>query len=152
MAHARRLHKTSDDRLIFGVGGGLAKYFDLDPVLVRFGLVILAFATGGVVAILYVVLALVMPEGHQMPQSSAARTEFSSDEAAPESSGNEPPSERVRSARNRTGLVVAGSLISFGLVLLLNTVGVLGDVRWDIVLPVLIIVLGFAILVPSIRS
>ena len=46
---------------IFGVCGGLAKYFDMDPTIVRaiflFGLIV--FGSG---LLLYLVLALVMPK------------------------------------------------------------------------------------------
>ena len=34
---AHRLHKSRDDRFMFGVAGGIAEYFDVDPVLVRGG-------------------------------------------------------------------------------------------------------------------
>ena len=57
---ARRLTKSSNERLIFGVAGGLAEYFDVDPVLVRVVFALLVLSTGvGLVA--YVVLAIVMP-------------------------------------------------------------------------------------------
>ena len=57
---ARRLTKSSNERMIFGVAGGLAEYFDVDPVLVRVVFALLVLSTGvGLVA--YVVLAIVMP-------------------------------------------------------------------------------------------
>ena len=60
MAKRRRLTKSSKERLIFGVAGGLAEYFDVDPVLVRVVFALLVLSTGvGLVA--YVVLAIVMP-------------------------------------------------------------------------------------------
>lgn len=31
----KRLYKSKDDRIIFGVMGGLGEYFDVDPVLLR---------------------------------------------------------------------------------------------------------------------
>jgi len=58
------MHKQlqrSSDKKIFGVCGGLGEYFDVDPTIVRViflaGLII--FGTG---LLLYLVLALVMPE------------------------------------------------------------------------------------------
>ncbi|MFQ5794497.1 MAG: PspC domain-containing protein [Candidatus Bipolaricaulia bacterium] len=47
MASTRRLYRSRDKRMIAGVCGGLAEYFDLDPVLVRVAFVILAVAGGG---------------------------------------------------------------------------------------------------------
>jgi phage shock protein C len=62
--HARpgpkRLQRSATDKLLLGVCGGLADYFEVDPTLVRviFALSIL-LAGGGV--LLYIVLALIMP-------------------------------------------------------------------------------------------
>ena len=35
MAQPRRLHKSRDDKMLSGVSGGMAEYFDIDPVFVR---------------------------------------------------------------------------------------------------------------------
>jgi phage shock protein C len=49
------------DKKIFGVCGGLGYYFGIDPTLVRvlFLVAMLGFGTG---LLLYIILALVMPE------------------------------------------------------------------------------------------
>jgi phage shock protein C len=57
----RRLYRSRDDRVLTGVGGGLAVYLDVDPSLVRVGWVILAVLTGGVFALVYIVMAVVVP-------------------------------------------------------------------------------------------
>ena len=61
MAEEKKLRRSVDDRVIAGVCGGLAKHFDIDPVVVRvvFAL-LLVFAGGGLLA--YLVLWIVMPE------------------------------------------------------------------------------------------
>ena len=58
----KRLYRTEGvDAKLFGVCGGVAEYFDIDPTLVRVGLVLLMFAAGtGLLA--YLVCALVMPK------------------------------------------------------------------------------------------
>lgn len=57
----RRLVRRTDDRVVAGVASGLADLLGLDPVLVRIGFVVLAFAGGaGVVA--YLALWLLTPE------------------------------------------------------------------------------------------
>jgi phage shock protein PspC (stress-responsive transcriptional regulator) len=58
----RRLTRRPDDRIIAGVASGLADYLGLDPVLVRVGFVVLAFA-GGVGIVLYGALWLLAPVG-----------------------------------------------------------------------------------------
>jgi len=57
-----RLYRTRDDRIIFGVAGGVAENFNLDPSLVRILWVILTPLTGGLLFLLYVVMAFVVPE------------------------------------------------------------------------------------------
>ena len=67
---AHRLYKSRDDRFLFGVAGGLAEYFDIDPVLVRVGWVLLTIATGGIGLLVYIVLAIVTPNGRRMDSKS----------------------------------------------------------------------------------
>lgn len=55
----KRLLKSNDKKL-FGVCGGLGNYFDLDPTIVRVGFLV-AFFMFGTGALLYIILALVMP-------------------------------------------------------------------------------------------
>ncbi len=57
-----KLTKSSRDRMIAGVCGGLANHFDLDPTLVRAGFVLLSIFSVGILGVLfYIVLALIMP-------------------------------------------------------------------------------------------
>ena len=57
----KKLVRSSDDRMLFGVAGGLAAYLNLDPVLVRLFFVLLTLSTG-YAPIIYLVLAFLMPE------------------------------------------------------------------------------------------
>src|SRR4051812_23881182 len=66
----RRLLRSRDERVIGGVCGGLAKYFNIDPLIVRIGAVALVFL-GGVSIIAYLAALLLVPEddgtGHPVP-------------------------------------------------------------------------------------
>jgi phage shock protein C len=55
-----RLTRSSTDKVIGGVCGGLAQYFGIDAVLVRLIFVALVFA-GGMSILLYPILWLIMP-------------------------------------------------------------------------------------------
>ena len=55
----KRLVKA--DAKIFGVCGGLAKYFDLDPTIVR-AIFLFALVVFGSGLLLYLILAIVMPK------------------------------------------------------------------------------------------
>ena len=56
----RRLTRSNDDRIIAGVCGGVARYFQIDPVIVRVVAVALIFV-GGAGALLYLAALLLVP-------------------------------------------------------------------------------------------
>lgn len=59
----KKLTRDDQNRIIAGVCSGIAKYFDVDPTLVRVIAEILAFITGFIPAIIaYIVLIFIMPE------------------------------------------------------------------------------------------
>ena len=56
-----RLHKSTKDKKVAGVCGGIAEYLKVDPAIVRLVTVVLMFGWGsGILA--YLVCALVLPE------------------------------------------------------------------------------------------
>lgn len=58
----KRLYRSKKDRMIAGVCGGLAEYFNVDPVVVRV-IAVLLLLPGGLPGFLpYVVLWIVVPE------------------------------------------------------------------------------------------
>jgi len=58
----RRLYRSSSERVLGGVAGGVAEYFDLDPALVRVAWAVLILASGGIFLLLYIVMWVVVPE------------------------------------------------------------------------------------------
>ena len=59
----------SNDRVFAGVCGGLAEYFDFDPVLVRIAYAFLTIFTAFISGLIfYLVLWLVMPEKNWIEQ------------------------------------------------------------------------------------
>lgn len=59
-APARRLTRSTDDKWIGGVCGGLARYFGIDPLIVRL-LFVLSCLLPGPQFVLYLILWLVIP-------------------------------------------------------------------------------------------
>ena len=55
-----RTLKRSNDKVFFGVCGGIAEHFGWDPVMVRFMFVLIALF-GGSSFVAYIVLLFVMP-------------------------------------------------------------------------------------------
>src|SRR3954451_10273063 len=56
----KRLTRSSSDRVIAGVAGGLGRYFELDPVVIRVALVALSFV-GGVGLVAYFAAWIIVP-------------------------------------------------------------------------------------------
>ena len=59
----RRLTRSSRDRKIAGVCGGLGDYFNLDPTIFRVLFVVFAFIPGPSVLV-YLALWLILPKGY----------------------------------------------------------------------------------------
>lgn len=62
----KRLMRSKDDRLIGGVCAGIARYFEIDPVLVRLGFALLIVMSVGSPFLIYLALWLIIPlEGRE---------------------------------------------------------------------------------------
>ena len=57
-----RLHKSTKDKKLAGVCGGLAETLNTDPTLVRLAFALLVFGWGSGVLV-YIALALLLPDG-----------------------------------------------------------------------------------------
>jgi len=69
----RRLTRSRTDRVLGGVGGGLGRYFGIDPVIVRIALVVLTLL-GGAGLLLYLATLLLVPSdpiGSEVPAATA---------------------------------------------------------------------------------
>jgi phage shock protein C len=66
----KRLYRSSSDRWLAGICGGLGQYFSLDPTLVRALFVLFALAFGGGF-LAYVILWLIIPLEPGAVQESA---------------------------------------------------------------------------------
>jgi phage shock protein C len=54
--------RSRTDRMLFGVAGGIANALEIDPVFVRLAFVLAGLATAGNALLVYLLLALLMPE------------------------------------------------------------------------------------------
>jgi phage shock protein C len=58
---ARRLYRSRFDKKLFGVCGGVAAYFNIDPTFVRILFVVSALVSFGTMLLLYLIMAVVIP-------------------------------------------------------------------------------------------
>jgi len=57
----RKLYRARDESMIAGVCGGLAKYFSIDPTIVRLLFVATAIAGAGGGVLLYILMMIIVP-------------------------------------------------------------------------------------------
>jgi phage shock protein PspC (stress-responsive transcriptional regulator) len=99
-----QLRRSTTDKVIGGVAGGLARYSGIDPLLWRVGFVALAFA-GGTGVLVYLLLWLLMPAAPGAPAGAPVAAE----PAVPAGPRSPVP-----------GVTVAAVLISVGVLALLS--------------------------------
>ena len=172
--HAR-LYRSRDDRILAGVAGGVAEYFDLDPSLVRIVWALLVFA-GGFGLLLYIVMAIVVPEepwaGEQPwaqspdPGTAAAGIAATGPSAAPGTSASAPDWRAQRSAERaarradrRAGrddsprtaaLVIGGLFVLIGIAFLAREV--FPAITFDYFWPLVLVGIGVVVLATAFRG
>ena len=57
----KRLYKSKENKMLAGVCGGIAEYFNLDPTLIRLGWIVFS-ALGGSGILAYIIAAIVIPQ------------------------------------------------------------------------------------------
>lgn len=57
----KKLYRSNKDKMIGGVGAGIAEYFDVDPTIIRILFVLAVFFGGGGI-IAYIILWVIVPE------------------------------------------------------------------------------------------
>jgi phage shock protein C len=83
-----RLHRSRTHKVILGVCGGLAEYFNIDPTLIRIICILISFS--GVGIILYIAAALIMPEDRGYTGSDQWGGCCGSDKGAYSNTGSDP--------------------------------------------------------------
>ena len=56
----KKLYKSETNKMLAGVCGDIAEYFNIDPTLVRLGWVVFC-ALGGSGLLAYIIMAIIMP-------------------------------------------------------------------------------------------
>jgi phage shock protein PspC (stress-responsive transcriptional regulator) len=72
----KKLYRSRDSKKICGVCGGLAKYCNMDPTVMRLLAVVVTFCAGfGLGLLAYVIAAMIMPEEPEMIVDAAPKAE-----------------------------------------------------------------------------
>ncbi len=111
---SKKLYRSKTDRVIFGVCGGIAEYFEIDSTIVRVITVALLLVGTGIVW-LYIILAIIIPENPSKQKSK----------------------NKMKSKDNN--LLLGAGLILIGGVTLLNQYNIL---NWNQLWPIILIMMG----------
>lgn len=126
----RRLYKSRRDRMIDGVCGGVAEYFNIDATVVRILFILLIFF-GFAGLILYISGMILMP--------------LNPDQLAQLRSGE------LRPVKHNSTRIWGVILIAFGLLFLIQNFGWFSFVNiwhisWGVILPIILILVGMALI------
>lgn len=58
----KKLYRSKENKMICGVCGGLAEYFNIDPTIVRLLTVVIALGSAGTVLLAYIIAAVIIPD------------------------------------------------------------------------------------------
>lgn len=61
----KRLYRVEEGKMLCGVCGGIAEYFNVDPTLIRLGFALFCLA-GGSGLLAYIIAAIIMPTKSQV--------------------------------------------------------------------------------------
>ncbi len=122
----KKLYKSSTNKIVDGVCGGLGEYFNVDPVIVRIVFVILIF-WGGVGIVLYIIGMLIIPESPEAKKEKEMAEKLKKDATEIGKKANAAAQQIAAEANkkfgNKNGAQVFGLiLIGLGLFFMLQTV------------------------------
>ncbi|MBN2488624.1 MAG: PspC domain-containing protein [Methanosarcinaceae archaeon] len=157
-----RLTKSKDDRVIDGVCGGLAEYFEIDSVIVRLAFFIFTFINGFGI-LLYIILMIIMPKPDSNEQTQPSKIieenvqrmgEQVKDiienigEQMDESAGEKitGPDQKMKKSHERSKWFGA-LLILLGIFFLLDELNLFWWFNEDLFLPLLLILIGIWMLI-----
>lgn len=146
----KRLYRSREDKIFLGVLGGIAKYFDVDPTLVRIAFIILCFLEP-VFILVYFLMAIVMPEEHEEKISIEKIPEKAEKLAKEIEESAMRISERVEieTTKKDNSKLFAAALILIGLLLIIRRT--LPWTFWflsgDVILASILVLIGIYLLV-----
>ena len=128
-----RLYKSTSDRMMSGVSGGLGEYLDVDSTLVRIAWVIVTIMSAGLGLLAYIALVIIVPTRTGNPASQETEAEGAERAHMPAADGGR---------RRRDSIIGGAALIVIGVLFLLGNFGLFDWFDWGEFWPVALIVLG----------
>jgi phage shock protein C len=160
----KKLYRCKSNHVIFGVCCGLARYFDLDPVLVRLLFIVALFIPGlnGAAVVAYLILAIVIPAEGSATTTTEQTVKENLDEMRDTANvlgdkirtnlgPTSAPSEERARRRNQVLTILGVVLVIVGIMALLSSLNVFWWFRWEFFWPAILIIIGILILASATR-
>ena len=154
-----RLERSTTNKVVAGVCGGIGEYLQVDPTLVRVFFVVGTVVTGGLGLLGYIVLVVLLPlPGQPAPfVKNTGVTTSTLDAAAGDASAEQTTqitatpalADPAAAERNRAAFGIV--LVALGVIFLFSNAGVFRIVRWDLAWPLVLIAIGVLLLAQRIR-
>ncbi|MFH1050622.1 MAG: PspC domain-containing protein [bacterium] len=153
----KRLYRSTKDRMLAGVCGGLAEYFDIDPVIIRVLFVVVTLGAG--VGILgYIILWIVVPEAIIVIRDSSNPNTENESQAAENTSGGSGkyanfervPEEKYAKKCHSGRVFISVLLILIGVLWFINNI--VPGVNFGHLWPLILVALGILILLKSSKT
>jgi phage shock protein C len=148
MSSAKKLYRSKSDRVIFGICGGLGEYFEVDSLILRILFILLTF-TGGSGIVIYLILAVIIPNSEGKKVKSKEIKEVISDTQEKTQDLAERIKENsnwIKNVKNVIGLVI----VSMGLNILFEqvfSINLFSYINWGIVFSLIAVAIGVVIIV-----
>lgn len=149
----KRLFRSRTDRVVFGVCGGLARYFNVDPVLVRVISVLGILFTLPLGILAYLVLGIIIPLEGSSADTPKDTVKENVEEMKKTAGGlgrdlqSTLSGEREAERSSRFGLIVLGiGLIILGILFLLGSLSLFWWLGWAYIWPLILIAIGVLII------
>ena len=117
--NSRKLYRSRKDKMIGGVAGGLAEYFDIDPTLVRIIFVVTLFVGGGGF-LAYIILWIVVPEEPFVFVPPDTSSQSSADGSTANPNPSPSPAEFYESRHEKRRNIGGAILIVIGVLFLMD--------------------------------
>lgn len=138
----KTLYRSSDDRYIAGVCGGLGEFFDVDPLVFRLIFLLLLFFGGGGL-ILYIILWILMPE-------KAEKRAKNLNENIKQGANKMAEEIKEKSSKEGNGRVLIGVIILVvGLIFLGREFFPFLNIGMDKLWPLIVVAIGVSILLKA---
>ena len=149
-----KLYRSTNDRILGGVCGGIAEYFDIDSTLVRL-LTILIFFMGGAGIIAYIIGWIIIPQNPNESMKDNSKNTCETEEETKEETnksvkrtkGNVKEEKENCSTKKNNGIILGVICILAGLFFLSGTFfpGVTW-IAWRAFWPLILIITGLVII------